>query len=179
MHHAFLYISVSRFERLQRESAKFHVLSRTGAQDKNFLFLFQNFNTILQNSTPKKIWPHLTNYTRWKKGDKVWDNANSLFKWRFRSRRRRCCLSCPFLPSSVTKLCIRYPRDLSNLFFFFQFSKVVFYTPFYITICNFVCRKQFQTQITPSNVEAACKVFPRWSQKTITSLFISFSLFNG
>ena len=38
----------------------------------------------------RKIWQHLTN---WNKRDKVWSGANSLFKWRFRSRRRRCCLS--------------------------------------------------------------------------------------
>ena len=34
--------------RLQRTSAKFHVLStRTGAQDNNFLILFLNFDTVL------------------------------------------------------------------------------------------------------------------------------------
>ena len=33
--------------RLQRESASFHVLSRTGTQDNNFLFLFLNFDTVL------------------------------------------------------------------------------------------------------------------------------------
>ena len=33
--------------RLQRESAYFHVLSRTGTQNNNFLFLFPNFDTIL------------------------------------------------------------------------------------------------------------------------------------
>ena len=35
---------------------------------------------------------HLMNWTRWNKRDKVWSSATSLFKWRFRSRRRRCCL---------------------------------------------------------------------------------------
>ena len=35
---------------------------------------------------------HLTNWTRWNKRDKVWSSATSLFKWRFCSRRRRCCL---------------------------------------------------------------------------------------
>ena len=43
----------------------------------------------------RKIWQHLTN---WNKCDKVWSGANSLFKWRFRSRRRRCCLSSPKSP---------------------------------------------------------------------------------
>ena len=36
---------------------------------------------------------HLTNWTRWNKRDKVWSSATSLLKWRFRSRRRPCCLS--------------------------------------------------------------------------------------
>ena len=33
--------------RLQRESASFHVLSRTGTQDNNFLFLFLHFDAVL------------------------------------------------------------------------------------------------------------------------------------
>ena len=33
----------------------------------------------------------MTNWTRWNKRDKVWSSVNSLFKWRFRSRRRCCC----------------------------------------------------------------------------------------
>ena len=32
------------------------------------------------------------------KRDKVWSSATSLFKWRFRSRRRRCCLSSLIRP---------------------------------------------------------------------------------
>ena len=31
------------------------------------------------------------------KRDKIWGNANSLFRWLFRSRCCRCCLSCLFL----------------------------------------------------------------------------------
>ena len=70
--------------------ARFHVLSRTGTENNSFLFLFRDFDTILKNSTPKKI----TNIWRIKPDqmDKVWGSANSLFKWRFRNRRRRCCL---------------------------------------------------------------------------------------
>ena len=41
--------------RLQRENAYFHVLSRTGTQKNNFLFLYVNFDTILSNCQ------HLTN----------------------------------------------------------------------------------------------------------------------
>ena len=35
--------------------------------------------------------------TRCYKRDKIWGNANSLLKWLFRSRCRRCCLSSLFL----------------------------------------------------------------------------------
>ena len=40
----------------------------------------------------------------WNKRDNVWGSANSLFKWRFRSRRSRCCLSCLFLTWTHTLL---------------------------------------------------------------------------
>ena len=33
--------------RLQRETSKFHVLSRTGTPDNNFLFLFLSLSTVL------------------------------------------------------------------------------------------------------------------------------------
>ena len=33
--------------RLQRETAYFHVFSRTGTKDKNFLFLFLNFDAVI------------------------------------------------------------------------------------------------------------------------------------
>ena len=32
--------------RLQRETASFHVLSKTGTKDNNFLFLFLNFDIV-------------------------------------------------------------------------------------------------------------------------------------
>ena len=35
----------------------------------------------------------MTNKATWNKRDKVWSSATSLFEWRFRNRRRRCCLS--------------------------------------------------------------------------------------
>ena len=41
--------------RLQRKSALFHVLSRTGTQDNNFRFLSLNFDTVLDISTPKEF----------------------------------------------------------------------------------------------------------------------------
>ena len=40
---------------LRRENAPIHVLSGTVAQENNFLFVFLNFDTVLWNSTPKKI----------------------------------------------------------------------------------------------------------------------------
>ena len=49
----------------------------------------QSFRIQLQNKKSQ----HLTNWTRWNKRDKVWSRANSLFKWRFRNRRRGRCLS--------------------------------------------------------------------------------------
>ena len=48
--------------------------------------------SLLKFNTRKKC-QHLTNWTSWNKRDKVWSRVNSLFKWRFSSRRSRCCLS--------------------------------------------------------------------------------------
>ena len=39
----------------------------------------------------RKNCQHLTNWMSWNKRDEVWSSGNSLFKWRFRWRRRRCC----------------------------------------------------------------------------------------
>ena len=47
VHYAFLYISLPVVARLQRETAQFDVLSRTGTKDNNFLFLFLNFAAVL------------------------------------------------------------------------------------------------------------------------------------
>ena len=61
-------------------------------QDNDFLFLFLNFEKCFGEFKSRKNCQHLTNH-RWNKRDKVWSNATLLFKWRFRSRRRQCCLS--------------------------------------------------------------------------------------
>ena len=61
-------------------------------QDNDFLFLFLNFEKCFGEFKSRKNCQHLTNQ-RWNKRDKVWSNATLLFKWRFRSRRRHCCLS--------------------------------------------------------------------------------------
>ena len=81
--------------RLRCEIAYFHVLWRRWAYDNDFLFLFLHFHTVFKNSSPQKNCQHLTNWTKWNKRDKVWSSATSLFKWRFRSCRRRCCYKVP------------------------------------------------------------------------------------
>ena len=81
--------------RLQRESVSFHVLSRTGTQDNEFLFLFLNFHTysLLEVNSRKSCQRlRLTERDRLKR-EAVWSTATLLFKWRFRGRRRRCCVS--------------------------------------------------------------------------------------
>ena len=56
-------------------------------------FSFSELRYTLLEFNSSKNCEHLTNWTRWNKCDKVWSSATSLFKWRFRSRRRRGCLS--------------------------------------------------------------------------------------
>ena len=57
-------------------------------------FSFPELWYSLLEFSSRNICQHLTiaNWTSWNNCDKVWSSANSLFKWRFRSRRRRCCL---------------------------------------------------------------------------------------
>ena len=74
------------------KSAWFHLLSRTGTQDNKFPFLFLNFETVLFLNFFQKKLPTFGELNK-NKGDKVRGSANSLFKWRFRSRRSRWCLS--------------------------------------------------------------------------------------
>ena len=45
--HVFCTFFFAVVARLQRESALFHFLSRTGTQDNDFVFLFLNFDTVL------------------------------------------------------------------------------------------------------------------------------------
>ena len=60
--------------------------------DNGFLLLFLNFDTVSEFNCRKNC-QDLTNWMRQNKRNKVWNSATSLFKWRFRSRRHRCCLS--------------------------------------------------------------------------------------
>ena len=57
----------------------------------SFSFL-ELWYSLLEFSS-RKIRQHLTNRTSWNRCDKVWRGTNSLFKWCFRGRRGRCCLS--------------------------------------------------------------------------------------
>ena len=43
-------------------------------QDHNFLFLFLNFDSLLEFNSRKNCW-HLTNWTRWNKRNKVWSST--------------------------------------------------------------------------------------------------------
>ena len=62
-------------------------------QRQRFSFPFAELWYSLLEFNSRKICQHLTNWTSWNKRDKVWSSVISLFKWRFCSRRRRCCLS--------------------------------------------------------------------------------------
>ena len=63
-------------------------------------FLDSRFVEDMNARQQLKFCQHLTNLTGWNKRDKVWSSANSLFKWRFRCRRRRCCSVHAYHPCS-------------------------------------------------------------------------------
>ena len=60
---------------------------------RRFSFSFSKLKNRPLEFNSRKVRKQLTNWTRWNKSDEVWNNANTLFKWRFLYRRRRCCLS--------------------------------------------------------------------------------------
>ena len=66
---------------------------------KQLSFSFPGLWCSPLESNSKKVCHHLTNWTRWNKRDKVWGSSNSLFKWRFRSRRRRRWVNSLLSPS--------------------------------------------------------------------------------
>ena len=92
VHHAFLYISLPS---LHGYDVKMPIFTFCGEREHNTttFFLFSRPLISLLEFNPRKNGQHLTNWTRWNERDKVWSSATSLFNWRFRSRRRRCCLS--------------------------------------------------------------------------------------
>ena len=73
-----------------------------GREHKTTSFYFFSW-TLMQSFRIqlKKNCQHLTKWTRYNKRDKVWNSANSLFKWRFRGLRRRCCLSSLWVKQPV------------------------------------------------------------------------------
>ena len=56
-------------------------------------FSFPELWYSLLEFNSRKNCQHLTNWTRRNKRYLVWSSRNSPFKWRFHSRRCRCCLS--------------------------------------------------------------------------------------
>ena len=67
-------------------------LWRTWTQDHDPLFLFLNFDTVLEFNSRKNC-QHLMNWTRWNKRNKVWSSETSLFKWHFHRCRHHCYIS--------------------------------------------------------------------------------------
>ena len=67
-------------------------LWRTWTQDHDLLFLFLNFDTVLEFNSRKNC-QHLMNWTRWNKRNKVWSSETSLFKWHFHRCRHHCYIS--------------------------------------------------------------------------------------
>ena len=95
MHHAFLYISLPSLHDYDVKTLNFTFCG--GRERKTTTLYFVSYTSIqsFRIQLHKKL-QHLTNWLRWNKRDKDWGSAYSLFKLRFRCRRRRRCLSSPF-----------------------------------------------------------------------------------
>ena len=90
VHHAFLVHFLPSLHDYNVKVPNFTFCRGREKKDNNFLFRFLNFDTYSPlKFNSKKGLPKFDEV----KGDKVWSSTNSLFKWRFCSRRRRCCLS--------------------------------------------------------------------------------------
>ena len=71
------------------------------------LFKLEHF---LNNSTPRTVCLHWTKWVSWDNRAEVFKNAKSLFKWRFR-RRRRCGILYLKLPNqSMRECCWSWPK---------------------------------------------------------------------
>ena len=89
--HVFLYIPLPSLHDYDVKMPNFSFCE--GREHGNgFLLLFLNFDTVSEFNFRKNC-QDLTNWMRQNKRNKVWNSATSLLKWRFRSRRHRCCLS--------------------------------------------------------------------------------------
>ena len=89
VHHVFLYISLPS---LHYYNVKMSIFTFCRGRERKTTFLFLSLDSLLEFNS-RKNYQHVTNWTRWKKRDKVWGSATSLFNWRFRRRCRPCCLS--------------------------------------------------------------------------------------
>ena len=97
MHHAFLHISLPSLHDYDVKTLNLAFCG--GRERKTTTLYFVSYTSILsfRIQLHKKL-QHLTNWLRWNKRHKDWGSAYSLFKLRFRCRRRRRrrCLSSLF-----------------------------------------------------------------------------------
>ena len=95
---ALLYISLPLLQDYNVKMPNFTFCRGQKFKTTTFFFfswtLIQSFRTQTQNNLPT-----IDELTGWNKRDKVLGSANSLFKWRFRSRRRPSFLSSLSIPS--------------------------------------------------------------------------------
>ena len=93
VHHAFLYISWPSLYDYNVKLPNFTFCGGHEHKATNFSFSFPELRYSLLKFNSTKNYQHLTKWSKWIKCDTVWSSATSLFKWRFRDRRRRCCLN--------------------------------------------------------------------------------------
>ena len=86
----FLYISLLLLHHHNVKVPKF-MFCQEHEHKTTTLFFFSS--TLIQSFYRIQLHKNLMNWMSWNKCNKVWSSMNSLFKWRFHSRRSRCCLS--------------------------------------------------------------------------------------
>ena len=114
-HHAFMYISLPSLHYYDVKMPNFTFCG--GREHKTTTFFFflwtsiQSFRIQLQQKLPR--FDELNVITN--KWDEVWSSTTSLFKWRFRSSRRRCCLSSLYVKLQkhiiLSMLLIQWPES--------------------------------------------------------------------
>ena len=96
----FLYISLQSLHDCDVKLSNFTLLENVSTRKR-----LSSFFPELRLWSPfsiRKIFQHLTNWARYNKHDEAWSSAYSLLKWRFRNRRRPCCLSSLTVSSDVS-----------------------------------------------------------------------------
>ena len=121
MQHAFLYISLPSLHYCNVKVPNL-TFCRGLERRQRLSFSFPELWYSLSEFNSRKICQHLTNWTSSNKRDKVWSSANSLFKWRFRRRRRPCCSSSLSLCQSLEQAKIIYFKKLIRLIWPFPSS---------------------------------------------------------